>query len=94
MFLKLVVVYHHILKDTFARFWTLTLNHGVLCHMIPTFVSMFSLKVRRMADETGLDFSDQIGALEHKYEQVKHTVLVSFSKFQWTSKDHLVFLWI
>lgn len=23
-----------------------------------------------MADETGLDFSDQIGALESKYEQV------------------------
>jgi hypothetical protein len=28
------------------------------------------LQVHKMADETGLDFSDQIGALERKYEQV------------------------
>lgn len=28
------------------------------------------MQVRRMADETGLDFSDQIGALENKYQQV------------------------
>ncbi|KAJ8749055.1 hypothetical protein K2173_013500 [Erythroxylum novogranatense] len=27
------------------------------------------IEVRRMADETGLDFSDQIGALEKKYQQ-------------------------
>lgn len=27
------------------------------------------IEVRRMADETGLDFSDQIGALENKYQQ-------------------------
>lgn len=27
------------------------------------------IEVRRMADETGLDFSDQIGALESKYQQ-------------------------
>ncbi|KAH7577918.1 hypothetical protein ACOSP7_001004 [Xanthoceras sorbifolium] len=27
------------------------------------------IEVRRMADDTGLDFSDQIGALEHKYQQ-------------------------
>lgn len=32
---------------------------------------MYVLQVRRMADETGLDFSDQIGALESKYQQVQ-----------------------
>ncbi|XP_056174210.1 acetyl-coenzyme A carboxylase carboxyl transferase subunit alpha, chloroplastic-like isoform X1 [Syzygium oleosum] len=29
------------------------------------------VEVQRMADKTGLDFSDQIGALENKYQQVK-----------------------
>lgn len=28
-----------------------------------------------MADETGLDFSDQIAALENKYQQVEYTSL-------------------
>lgn len=32
--------------------------------------SICVVQVRRMADDTGLDFSDQIGALENKYQQV------------------------
>lgn len=32
-----------------------------------------SLQVERMAGDTGLDFTDQINALENKYQQVDYT---------------------
>lgn len=38
-----------------------------------------SLQVRKMADETGLDFSDQIVSLEGKYQQV--TTFYNFETF-------------
>lgn len=39
--------------------------------------SPFMLQVQKMANETGLDFSDQIISLENKYQQVK-SVLSDF----------------
>ena len=49
---------------------------GLEIKLLVSILYMFmSLKVRRMADETGLDFSDQIGALERKYQLVSSSVL-------------------
>ncbi|KAF5451571.1 hypothetical protein F2P56_026667 [Juglans regia] len=39
-------------------------------------------EVRRMADETGLDFSDQIGALESKYEQALRELYTHLTPIQ------------
>lgn len=40
-----------------------------------------SSQVRKMADETGLDFTDQINLLESKYQQV--VILVPFHEWKW-----------
>lgn len=37
-------------------------------------VFLVSLQVERMADDTGLDFTDQINALENKYQQVDYEI--------------------
>lgn len=38
--------------------------------MIVLIYIRLNYQVRKMADETGLDFSDQINMLENKYQQV------------------------
>ncbi|KAM4105143.1 hypothetical protein ACJW30_06G210700 [Castanea mollissima] len=40
------------------------------------------LQVRRMADETGLDFSDQIGSLERKYQQALKDLYTNLTPMQ------------
>lgn len=49
---------------------------GSLTYFLTMIVFSFLIQVRKMAHETGLDFSDQIISLENKYQQVVNVITI------------------